>query len=112
MSEPLLRVSGLNKQFGAVQASSNLTFEVQKGEIHGLIGPNGAGKTTAIKQLSGEIIPDSGSVFFEGRDITKLPAHSRAHLGLARSYQVTSVFNRLSVLENIALAVQAHQGHS
>ncbi len=112
MTETLLRVSELSKRFGAVQASHNLSFDIQRGEIHALIGPNGAGKTTAIKQLSGEILPDAGSIFFDGTDITHLPAHKRARLGLARSFQITSVFEHLTVEENIALAVQAHIGHS
>ncbi|MET0100789.1 MAG: ABC transporter ATP-binding protein [Sedimenticola sp.] len=112
MDRPLLQVRGLNKRFGAVEASRNLTLDIIEGEIHALIGPNGAGKTTAIKQLAGEILPDSGSILFNGQEISQLPAQRRAHLGLARSFQITSVFEQLSVEENLALAVQAHQGHS
>ncbi|MES9873459.1 MAG: ABC transporter ATP-binding protein [Candidatus Sedimenticola sp. 6PFRAG7] len=112
MNDALLQVSGLSKSFGAVQASRNLSLDIRQGEIHALIGPNGAGKTTAIKQLAGEILPDEGSIVFNGMEIAHLPAQQRARLGLARSFQITSVFEQLSVEENLVLAVQAHQGHS
>ena len=112
MVDSLLRVRGLCKRFGAVQASRDLSLDVMEGEIHALIGPNWAGKTTAIKQLCGEIQPDEGSIVFAGREISNMAAHERARLGLARSFQITSVFEHLSVDENIALAVQAHAGHS
>ena len=112
MVEPLLQVSGLNKSFGAVAASRDLSFDLNPGEIHGLIGPNGAGKTSAINQLSGELRPDSGSIRFDGRDITRLSVPARARLGLARSFQITSVFDRLTTAQNLALAIQAHAGHS
>lgn len=112
MAEALLEVSSLRKRFGAVQASNDLSFTVDHGEIHALIGPNGAGKTTAINQLMGELRPDSGRILFDGRDITRLPVHQRAHRGLARSFQVTAVFDRLTTAENLALALQAHMGHS
>jgi branched-chain amino acid transport system ATP-binding protein len=112
MAEVLLQVSGLNKSFGAVQASRNLTFSVERGEIHALIGPNGAGKTTAINQLAGEITPDSGCIRFAGREITTLPIHRRALMGLSRSFQISALFEQLTIRQNLALAVQAHQGHS
>lgn len=112
MTEPLLQVTGLNRCFGAIQASRDLSFGIVAGEIHALIGPNGAGKTTAINQLTGEIEPDSGSIVFDGRDITRLPVHKRALMGLARSFQITAVFEHLTIEENLALAVQAHMGHS
>jgi branched-chain amino acid transport system ATP-binding protein len=112
MGEPLLSVRSINKCFGAVQASNDFSLEVTRGELHALIGPNGAGKTTALNQLCGEIIPDSGQIFFDGRPVTRMPVHRRAQLGLARSYQITSVFDHLTVRENLSLAVQAHQGHS
>jgi len=112
MTEPLLQVLGLNKRFGAVAASRDLSFSVNHGEIHGLIGPNGAGKTTAINQLCGELKPDSGSIRFDGRDITRLPVHARARMGLARSFQITFIFEHLSTEQNLALAIQAHEGHS
>ena len=112
MTEPILQVTGLNRRFGAIQASRDLSFGVNAGEMHALIGPNGAGKTTAINQLTGEIEPDSGSIVFDGRDITRLPVHKRALMGLARSFQITAVFEHLTIAENLALAVQAHMGHS
>ncbi len=112
MAEALLTVDSLVKRFGAVIASDQLSLEVARGELHALIGPNGAGKTTAINQLCGEILPDSGAIRFEGRDITRMPVHRRARLGLGRSYQITSVFEHLTVRENFSLAIQAHSGHS
>jgi branched-chain amino acid transport system ATP-binding protein len=112
MAETLLEVRSLNKRFGAVRASHDFSLEVARGELHALIGPNGAGKTTALNQLSGELTPDSGEIFFGGRRITHLPAHRRARRGLARSYQITSVFDHLTVRENLSLAIQAHNGHS
>ena len=112
MSSPVLEVRNLDKRYGAVHATKDLCLEVREGEIHALIGPNGAGKTTLMRQLSGQVLPDSGRVFLQGRDITRLPVHRRAHLGLGRSFQITQVFGHLSVEENLALAVQAHMGHS
>ncbi len=112
MKNTVLEVQGLSKSFGAVRACHNLSFDVEVGSIHALIGPNGAGKTTVIKQLSGEILPDAGHIYFGGRDITELPMHKRARLGFGRSFQITSVFEQLSAQENIALALQAHKGHS
>ena len=112
MAEPLLEIKGLSKSFGAVKANNNLSLEVKRGEIHALIGPNGAGKTTLINQIAGDLSPDSGSIFLAGKEMTCLPVHRRAHHGLARSYQITSVFPNLSVTENLLLAIQAHHGHS
>lgn len=112
MPENILEVNRLCKSFGALKASNNLSFSVKKGDIHAIIGPNGAGKTTAINQLTGELAPDSGTVIFDGMDITKSPVYRRSHLGLARSYQITSIFEEMSVMENISLALQAHTGHS
>jgi len=112
MAESLLRIESLCKSFGAVNACRDLSFEIDAGEIHALIGPNGAGKTTLLNQLAGDLPPDSGRIFLAGQEITHLPQHRRAHLGLARSYQITSVFSNLSVEENMLLAVQAHHGHS
>ena len=112
MGESLLSVKSLVKRFGAVQASNNFSLEVAQGELHALIGPNGAGKTTALNQLCGELMPDAGRIFFDGRQITRMPVYRRAQLGLARSYQITSVFEHLTVRENLSLAVQAHKGHS
>ena len=112
MSKPLLQVENLAKRFEGIVASDDLTLEVVRGELHAVIGPNGAGKTTLITQISGELTPDAGCVRFAGTDITALPTYQRSALGLARSFQITSLFLDLSVLDNVALAVQAHTGHS
>jgi branched-chain amino acid transport system ATP-binding protein len=112
MAEPLLSARGLVKRFGGLLATDNVSLEVRPGEIHALIGPNGAGKTTLVSQLTGNLAPDSGSIRFAGRDVTRLPTHARVRLGLARSFQITSVLGEFSVLDNVALGVQAHDGHS
>jgi branched-chain amino acid transport system ATP-binding protein len=112
VSEPLLSASGLVKRYGGVSAIDGLSIDVRPGETHALIGPNGAGKTTLIGQLTGESRPDAGRVRFDGRDVTAMPAFRRARLGLARSFQITSIFPELTVLDNVALAVQVHAGHS
>jgi branched-chain amino acid transport system ATP-binding protein len=112
MADPLLRGEGLRKRFGAVQASHDVNLSVAPGEIHALIGPNGAGKTTVLNQLTGEIPPDEGRIFFEERDVTGLPIHRRVKRGLARSYQITSIFEGLTVRQNLALSIQARIGHS
>jgi branched-chain amino acid transport system ATP-binding protein len=108
----LLEVEGLSKRFQGIVASDDIQFAVAEGELHAVIGPNGAGKTTLIGQLAGEIRPDSGWVRFAGRDVTALPVHRRSLLGLARSFQITSLFLDFTTLDNVALAVQAHAGHS
>jgi branched-chain amino acid transport system ATP-binding protein len=108
----MLEVRGLVKHFGALRATDGIDFEVREGETHAVIGPNGAGKTTFISQLAGNLRPDAGTVRFAGADITTLPAPKRARLGLARSFQITSVYPEFSALDNVALAVQAHSGHS
>ena len=112
MAETLLRIEGLTKRFGGVVASDAIALEVPRGELHAIIGPNGAGKTTLIGQLSGEIVPDAGRVYFDGEDITGLPTFQRSLLGLARSFQITSLFLDFTALDNVALAVQANAGHS
>jgi branched-chain amino acid transport system ATP-binding protein len=112
MNEPLLQVENLAKRFEGIVASDDLTLEVARGELHAVIGPNGAGKTTLITQISGELTPDAGRIRFAGTDITALPTYQRSALGLARSFQITSLFLDHSVLDNVALAVQAHAGHS
>jgi branched-chain amino acid transport system ATP-binding protein len=112
VSEPLLRVDNLAKRFGALVATDNLSLDVEQGQMHALIGPNGAGKTTLIGQLTGELRPDQGRIYFSGRDITRLSIDQRARLGLARSFQITSVFNSFTAEGNVALSVQARQAHS
>jgi branched-chain amino acid transport system ATP-binding protein len=108
----LLEVHGLTKSFGALRASDGIDFDVQQGETHAVIGPNGAGKTTFIGQLAGNLRPDSGRIVFAGEDVTALPAPRRARRGLARSFQITSIYKEFTALENVALAVQACAGHS
>ncbi len=112
MAEPLLRVDNLVRRFGGITATDNLSLEVVKGELHAIIGPNGAGKTTLITQLTGQLQPDSGSIHFGGRDITGMPAYKRSALGLARSFQITSLLKDFTAADNVALAAQAHDGHS
>ena len=112
MSANLLEVRGLTKRFGGIVATESVDLDVRRGETHALIGPNGAGKTTLIAQLSGALASDHGSVRFGGREIARLSAHERAALGFARSFQITSVFPRFTVLQNAALAVQARSGSS
>jgi branched-chain amino acid transport system ATP-binding protein len=108
----MLEVTALMKTFGALRASDGIDFDVREGETHAVIGPNGAGKTTFIGQIAGNIQPDSGRIVFAGEDITALPAPRRARKGLARSFQITSVYPDFSALQNVMLAVQAHAGHS
>ena len=108
----LLETRKLRKSFGALVATDGVDFDVREGETHAVIGPNGAGKTTFIKQISGELHPDAGEVRFSGEDITALPAPRRSRKGLARSFQITSIYREFSALDNVALAVQAQEPHS
>jgi branched-chain amino acid transport system ATP-binding protein len=112
VAEVVLAIDGLAKRFGGVVAVDGVSLTVGRGELHALIGPNGAGKTTIIHQLSGALAPNAGRIVFEGRDVTRVPFHQRVALGLARSYQITSIFRAFTVLENVALAVQARSGSS
>jgi len=112
MSAVLLQVTDLVKRFGGLAATDGATLEVRAGEVLALIGPNGAGKTTLVNQLAGSLAPDGGRIVFAGEDITALPMPRRVHAGLARSYQITNVFAKLPVLDNLALAVQARSGSS
>ena len=112
MAEAVLRLENLRKAFGALIVTDDLSLELMPGELHAVIGPNGAGKTTLIDQISGLIAPDAGTIRFAGRDVTALPMHARARLGLARSFQLSSVLAGFSALENVALAVQARAGSS
>ena len=110
VAEPLLSVKGLSKQFGGVVAADDLNLDVLPGEIHAVIGPNGAGKTTMLNLLSGQLKPDRGTIRFAGGDIARLSPAGRSHLGLARSFQITSLFRDFSVLDHGAPASQAHDG--
>ncbi|MDJ0622263.1 MAG: ABC transporter ATP-binding protein [Desulfocapsaceae bacterium] len=112
MAERLLEVVNLNKSYGALQATKDLSFSVQKGHIHAIIGPNGAGKTTLVNQLTGDIDSDSGRIVYKEHNITQLKDYQRARLGIARSFQITHIFENLSVAENMALALFAHSGHN
>ena len=112
MAEILLGVEHLVRRFGGVAATDDLSLEVVTGEVHAIIGPNGAGKTTLIGQLGGQLRPDSGLIRFAGRDITALPAWRRSALGLARSFQVASLLQDVTASDNVALALQARDGHS
>ena len=109
---PLLDIQNLVKRFGALLATDHVSCQVLPNEIHALIGPNGAGKTSLVAQLSGLLASDSGHILFQGQDITALSTHQRVHLGLARSFQITRLFKSFTVLENVALSVQAQMGHS
>jgi branched-chain amino acid transport system ATP-binding protein len=106
----LLVARGLTKRFGGIVANRSIDFDVESGEVHAVIGPNGAGKSTFMAQLSGEHLPDEGSIVFDGHDITRLPIHRRAQLGLGRCFQVSRVFLEHSAIENIAVGVLARQG--
>jgi branched-chain amino acid transport system ATP-binding protein len=108
----MLEVRSLVKSFGALRATDGIDLDVREGETHAIIGPNGAGKTTFIGQLAGNLRPDAGRISFAGEDITALPAPQRARRGLARSFQITSIYPEFSALQNVALAVQATAGHS
>jgi branched-chain amino acid transport system ATP-binding protein len=112
VADAVLRIENLSKNFGGLRVTDDVTLEVMPGELHAVIGPNGAGKTTLINQISGLLAPDAGRIMFAGEDVTRLPIHARAARGLARSFQITSVLPGFSVLENVALAVQARRGTS
>ena len=112
MASALLEVRDLCKAFGALRATDHVELEVHEGETHAVIGPNGAGKTTLISQLAGNLRPDAGRVLFSGEDVTPLPAPARSRKGFARSFQITSIYREFTALDNVALAVQAHAGHS
>jgi len=109
---PVLAVHSLVKRFGGIVATDHVNLRIDHGEVHALIGPNGAGKTTLVNQLAGSLPSSSGRIEFMGRDISGLPIHLRVKAGVARSYQITSVFKRYTVLHNVLLAVQARSGSS
>jgi branched-chain amino acid transport system ATP-binding protein len=112
LADPLLRVENLVRSFGGIKATDNLSLDVLPGELHAIIGPNGAGKTTLISQLTGQLMPNSGAIHFAGRDVTAVPAYQRSRLGLARSFQITSLLKDFTAIDNVAIAAQAHDGHS
>ena len=112
MAEPLLLLDRLNKSYGALRVTDDVSLDVLPGEIHAVIGPNGAGKTTLIGEIAGSIRPDSGRVVLNGEDLTRLPAHARARRGLTRSFQITNLLPDFTALENVALAAQARDGSS
>ena len=113
MADALLHIDGLSKRFGGITASEQVSLAVPPGELHAIIGPNGAGKTTLIGQLTGEIMPRCRAASVSPIPTSRrLPTYQRSGLGLARSFQITSLFLDMTVLDNVALAVQAHDGHS
>jgi branched-chain amino acid transport system ATP-binding protein len=112
VADPVLRVEELRKSFGGLLVTDAVTLDVRPGEFFAIIGPNGAGKTTLINQICGLIAPDGGKVLLDGADVSRLPPHSRALRGLARSFQITSILPEFTVIENVALAVQARLGSS
>lgn len=103
---PLIQTRALTRQFGGLKAVDNVDFSLETGKIRAIIGPNGAGKTTFVSLLCGRLLPDSGTILFDGQDITKMPAHKRVQAGIAYTFQITSIFANLSVFDNVALPVQ------
>jgi branched-chain amino acid transport system ATP-binding protein len=112
MTAPLLALDSVTKRFGGLTATDAVTLQVAHGEVHSIIGPNGAGKTTLVAQISGLLASDHGTIRFGGVDITGKSAAARSDLGLARTFQITSIFREFSVLENVLVAVQSRAGHS
>ena len=112
MKKSVLHLQNLNKSFGALNATKNLSFTVEAGEIHGLIGPNGAGKTTLIQQIYGALKPDTGKIFLNGNNITNLSIPNRVKAGIGRSFQISNVLMDFTVLENGVIAEQARLGKS
>ncbi|MEL7463446.1 MAG: ABC transporter ATP-binding protein [Pseudomonadota bacterium] len=112
MSEPILKVAGLAKSFGALRATDDVSLDLRAGEIHALIGPNGAGKSTLIKQIVGELRQDAGTIRLSGEEITPLTTAQRAKRGLGRSFQISSIAPEFTVMENVMLAVQGATGRS
>ena len=102
-----LQTEGLVKRYGTLLVTDQVSLDIRAGELHAVIGPNGAGKTTLINQLSGELPADEGRIVFAGQDVSALPVHQRARAGLLRSYQITSIFEEFSVVENVVLAALA-----
>jgi len=112
MPNAILATESLYKRFGGLTVTDGVSLTVAENELHAIIGPNGAGKTTLLEQLSGRLQPDAGIIRLAGDDVTFLPAQARASRGLARSFQITSIFSEFTVTENVALAIQVREGHS
>jgi branched-chain amino acid transport system ATP-binding protein len=110
MSDPILDISGISKSFGALKVSNNISLDLRSGEIHALIGPNGAGKSTLIKQIAGGLPPDSGTVYFDGQDITALSTAARARLGMGRTFQISSLAQEYTVLQNAVFGALGNRG--
>jgi len=106
MAAVILTARGLTRHFGGLRAVDGVDFDLSQGEIHALIGPNGAGKTTFVSLLSGRMPAQSGTIALGGRDITRLSAHARVRAGIAYTFQITSIYPRLTAFDNVALAVQ------
>ncbi len=106
---PILETKNLSKHFGALIAVDGVDYAVDSGELRSIIGPNGAGKTTFFNMIAGDLIPTSGQVIFDGADVSEVPAHERSHMGIGRTYQITNIFPKLSVLENIRIAAQSRK---
>lgn len=104
--KPLLTIRNLSRSFGGLKAVDNVDLDVMPGEIRAIIGPNGAGKTTLVSLICGRIEPSAGTITFEGRDITRMPAYKRVGLGIAYTFQITSIYPNLTVFDNVALPVQ------
>lgn len=109
---PVLEIRDVVKRFGGLSATDHLSLDVKPGELHALIGPNGAGKTTIINQLMGEITPDSGAILFNGQDLAGIKPAARIKAGLGRTFQITQLLPEFTARDHVALAVQAHAGHS
>lgn len=110
MAAVILQARGLVRSFGGLRAVDGVDFALRAGEIHALIGPNGAGKTTFVSLLSGRLAPEAGTIFLGDEDITRLPAHRRVRRGIAYTFQITSIYPRLTVFDNVALAAQSRGG--
>lgn len=110
MTEPILRTDSITKYFGAVKASQDVSIDLRPGEIHALIGPNGAGKSTLIKQIAGNMVPDAGRIWFDGRDVTQLDTVARARAGLGRTFQISSLAMEYTVLQNVVLGALGRDG--
>lgn len=110
MTDLILDIRSISKSFGGLKASNNISIDLRRGEIHALIGPNGAGKSTLIKQIAGELTPDSGSIHFNGQDVSLLSTAARAQLGMGRTFQISSLAMDYTVLQNVVLGALGHRG--